>query len=161
MQALLALAAILQPMISTVGMEDWWLVSYGGDRPERMVVFVDKNSVQRTGNVVRAWEADYQETGDAGHGDGYSKAEFEFDCAARTFRTIAIVEQRGNGVAVSRPVGADLAVPTAVAANTLGETEMKFVCGHSVGATQIGGGLDVAKVGKAILAGLDGSMAQK
>src|ERR1700712_18379 len=102
MQALLVFAAVLQPLIGAAHSEDWWLVSYGGAKPERMVVFVDKNSVSRTGNVARAWEADYTEDGDGRSTQGYTKAQFEYDCAAKTFRTVALVEHRADGVAVDK-----------------------------------------------------------
>jgi hypothetical protein len=161
MQALLALAAILQPMISAAHAEDWWLVSYGGAKPERMVVFVDKQSVTRSANIVRAWEADYHEASEAGGPAGYTKALFEYDCTRKTFKTISLLEQRADGVAIDKAIEPGFASAAPVAAGTMGDTEMKFACGQSVGATQIGGGLDVARVGKAILDGLDGAVASK
>ena len=161
MQILLALAAVLHPMPSAADAPDWWLVSFGGAKPERLVVFMDKNSVTRDGNVVTAWEADYAEPATPGTAAAYSKAQFEYDCAARSFKTISLVEHHADGVAVSKIATTQPTAATPVAAHSMGETEMKFACGEGVNAQQIGSKLDVAQLGQAILDGLDQAVASK
>lgn len=134
---------------------DWWFVELGGNKPNRSVIFMDRLSIQsQSANVKRIWSETYYET--ALQGVQTDKTLWEFSCASQTYKVISWIDYKANGDVARSQTPSYYSQPTEpVAPDTVGESELKFVCGQQSNAIEFGEIPDLISTGKGALAVLD------
>lgn len=157
-----SLAAAGFALSASASASDWWLVSYGGNKPARFVFFVDKASVRLTRkSVSQAWESDFNETPTVDKAWSTQKLLYEYDCDSRTTSLVSWIEYRRNGdVLRSSSIPAYSRTSMPAAPDTIAESKLKFVCGEWAGIGQWAE-FDDYTAGRDVLAAADKMAADK
>lgn len=103
----------------------WVFVS--GDDEAGMTVYVDPDTIQRNGGLVKMWHLSDRKTVE---GYGSIKSHREYDCAAARHRLLAasiLSEHMGRGQVLSDNVNEGQWIP--VAPESSGHALWKFACG--------------------------------
>lgn len=110
---------------------EWTKLGVSSKADDAFTLYVDTATIQRNGKLVRIWDLQDFKVAQTVDGQQYlsEKTQIEFDCEARKARVLSIIDTSGpmgtGNVAYSDGDASDW---TAVAANTLGEAEMKVAC---------------------------------
>jgi len=107
---------------------EWVLV----DRNDKAKVYVDSETINRNGDVVRVWVLDDLKTA---YNRGFNsflstRAQEEHDCAKQRFRLVAIERFAGNmgtGNSIYKKTGESAWAP--IPRETMAQSVWKFVCG--------------------------------
>lgn len=126
--AVLFIVVALQPVSAIPSGAEWLLV----DRNANATVYVDRGSLQRTGDTVRLWVLDDLKMAHTRGAETYlsSRAQEEHDCTNERFRLVALVRfagQMGTGkVVYERTVESNWA---SIPKGTLAQSVWKYACG--------------------------------
>jgi hypothetical protein len=102
-----------------------WTFGDGGEGYER---YIDRNTIDRDGDLVRVWEVDNNAVADAS-GVVSLRSHTEYDCQARRYRIVHLSghtrEMTEGDVVFSRAMASEW---RPVAPETLGEVSMEMAC---------------------------------
>jgi hypothetical protein len=110
---------------------EWTKLAVSSKAEDAFTLYIDIATIQRNGKLVRIWDLQDFKLAQTVDGQQYlsEKTQIEFDCEARKARVLSIIDTAGPmGTGKVAYSDGDVSDWTAVAANTLGEAEMKVAC---------------------------------
>ncbi len=151
-KAAILLVTALAPGAVQACSSHWWYVAHGADR----VLYVDAESIERNEDVVSYWVS--QVLREAGNPAALIRAYMRTDCGRRE-ETWSVVTRYGADDRRLDASSASYADPQPVAAGTLREAELDFVC--AADRTNAGGfplAIDEVAFAEALIADTQGSI---
>jgi S1-C subfamily serine protease len=124
--------AIVFGWTSAAQAADWWWVGFSGTAPNRVVSYVDRESIRQVdGGITEVWSLAVGET-PMPNGQQHQANHFAFKCRQRTFSALGRIalDPAWQRVPLMDPA------PTAyapVAAGSIGQSVMNLTCGHPSG----------------------------
>ncbi|MBS0152525.1 MAG: hypothetical protein JSR31_16465 [Nitrospira sp.] len=122
---------VVNPALSDVSLSAEWYLLDGNDKAK---VYVDRETINRTGDVVTVWVLDDLKTP---HTRGFTsfssvRAHEEHDCSKERFRLVALEQFAGNmgtGGLIYKKSGESGWSP--IPRGTMAQSVWKFVCGKN------------------------------
>lgn len=119
-------------MSAPASAEQWWWIGLNGNAPQRVVTYVDKDSVRGiSSGAVEVWTLAVGET-PLTSGQQHQAARYAIRCNGNSFATTGLIAYDAQGskmpLVATPPAGFGPAVP-----GSIGESVVRLVCGRPAG----------------------------
>ncbi len=132
MKLRLLAASLLFWLASPAVAEDWWWVGHSGDAPNRVVTYVDRDSISAgKDDGIEVWALNIAER-PVLHDQRYLAIRYGFKCRQRLFATLGSVpyDSEGGVLELMEVPASDF---TRVVQGSIGESILRAVCGQASG----------------------------